>query len=117
MTYSFQRITFGNIADIDEVALIGSVELAQAQPEIQMIGNAKFEQRIIEKKRIRLITPAKNDDVPFKYLGKVATIDEFLERVDNYLLAKGQYLAQVRELCQADRIFGHSICGILYTLK
>jgi len=117
MKYSPTRIIFGNIEDIPEVALIGTVEIAELKPEIHVLGETKFAQRIINKRRIKVTNLNINEDVPFKYAGKVATIDEFLERINDYLVSREEFLAEVRDLHEGGRIFGHSICGVLYTLK
>lgn len=116
MTFSIKRITLGSIEDIPEIALAGTIEIAAAQPQIVKVGEAVFEQKLALRNRIKIYAPKLIEDLPFKYPGTYATSQEFLARIDDYLLSRGQYFAEVKSLSEGGKMSRHSIKGILYKL-
>lgn len=116
MTFSLKRITLGSIEDITEIALIGTIEIDDARPKIEKIGETVFEQKLTSRNRIKMYTPKLIEDLPFKYSGTYATSQEFLARIDDYLLSRGEYLAEVKSLSEGGQMSRHSIKGILYKL-
>lgn len=116
MSGKLARITFGSIEDIPEVALAGTVEPTEAQLEILSFGEIVIEQNFLNKKRIKISNVKTKDNIPFAYKERTATRDEFVKRVDDYLLQRDAYLADIKEFQEGGRIFVHRIKGTLYSL-
>lgn len=78
---SLTRIILGDITNI----------LPNAAEQAENCGDIIFEQRLCERRRIKVILGKETKDIPFKHNGK-PTPQEFLERVETFLKSRDAYV-------------------------
>ena len=81
------------------------------------MGKASFEQKLTDRKRIKIKTVEGTEDLLFNYKCLLPSREEFLERIDDYLSQKQAYLTEVNKINEGRRFVSHSISGTLYKLK